>query len=152
MPEFTTPTDLPDWIRDHTQAYLDSNGADGHDWTHPNGAGPYPTLLLLTTGRRSGADRTLPLIYGQAGDNYVIVASKGGAPVHPFWYRNLEANPEVWLQIRDRRTAATARTATGPERDTLWTQMAAIFPPYDDYRQRATPREIPIVVLEPHPS
>ncbi len=149
MPTFTVPTDALDWVREHTQRYLDSDGADGHDWTHPDGNGPYPTLLLLTIGHRSGQERTLPLIYGEADGNYLVVGSKGGAPAHPAWYRNLDANPEVWLQIRDQRTAATARTATGQERATLWTQMAAIYPPYDDYQARAG-REIPLVVLEPH--
>ena len=148
MPEFTVPAQAADWMREHTQRYLDSNGADGHDWTHPNGNGPYPTLLFLTTGHRSGADRTLPLIYGETGGNYIVVASKGGSPTHPAWYRNLDASPDVWIQVRDKRTAATARTATGDERATLWTQMAAIYPPYDEYQARAG-REIPVVVIEP---
>ena len=66
------------------------------------------------------------------------------------WYRNLAANPEVWVQVGDRRTAATARTAGGDERAALWKQLAAIYPPYDEYQERATPREIPVVVLDPH--
>jgi len=150
MPTFTVNPDAADWMRDHTQRYLDTNGADGHDWTPPNGQGAYPTLLLLTVGRRSGQERTLPLIYGPAGDSYVIIASKGGAPAHPAWYDNLTANPEVWLQIRDKRTAATARTAQGEERERLWKTLAQIYPPYDDYALRADPREIPVVVLDPH--
>lgn len=149
-PEFTVNPDAADWMREHTRRYLDSNGADGHDWTPPNGQGSYPTLLLLTIGRRSGTARTLPLIYGAAADAYVIIASKGGAPAHPAWYRNLDANPEVWLQVRDKRTAATVRTATGDEREQLWKQLAAIYPPYDDYAARAAPREIPVVVRDPH--
>ena len=150
MPTFSVNDDAPDWQRDHTRRYLDSNGADGHDWVAPNGDGPYPTLLLLTVGRRSGAERTLPLIYGDYDGAYVIIASKGGAPAHPSWYRNLAANPAVWVQVRDRRTAATARTAAGEERTALWTQLAAIYPPYDEYQERANPREIPVVVLDPH--
>ena len=150
MPEFTVPTGTPDWITNHTRAYLDSNGADGHDWIHPDGSGPFPTLLLLTIGRRSGKERTLPLIYGEADGNYVVIASKGGAPAHPLWYRNLDANPEVWLQVRDKRTAAIARTASGDERAALWKQLVGIYPPYDEYADNAAPREIPVVVLEPN--
>ena len=150
MPTFSVNDDAPDWQRDHTRRYLDSNGADGHDWTPPGGGASYPTLLLLTVGRRSGAERTLPLIYGDHDGAYVVIGSKGGAPAHPMWYRNLVANPEVWVQVGDRRTAATARTAGGDERAALWKQLAAIYPPYDEYQERATPREIPVVVIDPH--
>src|SRR3989304_358400 len=67
---------LPGWIADHLRRYLDTGGVDGHLW---NGV---PTLLLTTTGRRSGESLTLPLIYGRDGDRYLIVASRGGAPKH----------------------------------------------------------------------
>lgn len=148
MTKFTVPEGVPDWIRDHTQEYLDSNGEKGHIWDRPDGSGTIPTLLLVTTGRRSGNDLTLPLIYGEADGNYVIVASKGGAPTHPAWYLNLDAEPEVWLQVGAERMAATARTASGDERVALWEQMSTLFSPYNDYQQRAE-REIPVVVLEP---
>ncbi len=155
MPDFTVPDNLPDWIRDHLQKYLDTNGADGHMWDRPDGSGTLPTLLLLTTGRKSGNAITLPLIYGPSGSKgkaegaYVIVASKGGAPTHPAWYLNLDADPNVWLQVGPDRMAATARTATGDERTALWEQMAELFPPYNDYQARAAGREIPVVVLDP---
>ena len=143
-------SDLPKWIADHLQRYLDTDGADGHLWDSApvGGLGPIPTLLLTTTGRRSGKPIVMPLIYGEAGGNYVVVASKGGAPKHPGWYLNLAAHPDVNVQILARRFRATARTASGAERAELWKQMAAIYPPYNDY-QAKTDREIPVVVLEP---
>jgi deazaflavin-dependent oxidoreductase (nitroreductase family) len=141
--------ELPTWIRDHIRRYLESDGADGHLWdsSERGGPGPVPTLLLTTTGRKSGKPQLLPLIYGKTPAGYTIVASKGGAPEHPAWYLNLVAQPEVGVQVAADRFRARARTATGAERAALWKQMAGIFPPYDDY-QRRTPREIPIVVLE----
>ncbi len=90
----------------------------------------------------------MPLIYGEANGNYIIVASKGGAPRHPGWYLNLAANPRVEVQVRDRHFQATARTAAGPERASLWYQMRELHPPYDDY-QAKTEREIPVVVVKP---
>jgi deazaflavin-dependent oxidoreductase (nitroreductase family) len=105
------------------------------------------TLLLTTSGRRSGQPRTTPLIYGRAGEKYLIVGSRGGAPTHPGWYENLVANPVVRVQVMADRFKARARTATPAERPALWKTMAAIWPPYDEYQQR-TAREIPVVILE----
>jgi deazaflavin-dependent oxidoreductase (nitroreductase family) len=141
--------ELPDWIRDHIRRYLESDGADGHLWdsSERGGPGPVPTLLLTTTGRKSGTPQLLPLIYGKTPTGYAVVASKGGAPEHPAWYRNLVAQPEVDVQVGADKFAARARTASGAERAALWKQMAALFPPYDAY-QRRTEREIPVVVLE----
>lgn len=142
--------DLPKWIADHLQRYLETDGADGHLWDSApvGGPGPIPTLLLTTTGRRSGKPIVMPLIYGEAGGKYVVVASKGGAPTHPGWYLNLAAHRAVEVQILAKRFRATARTASGAERAELWQQMAALYPPYNDY-QAKTDREIPVVVLEP---
>lgn len=134
-------TELPSWIADHLKRYRESNGADGHIW---NGV---PCLLLTTTGRKSGAALTLPLIYGRDGERAVIVASRGGAPDHQAWYKNLAAEPRVGVQIAADKFAATARTATGEERARLWRAMAKIWPAYDDYQAKTT-REIPVVVLE----
>ena len=141
---------LPQWITDHLQRYLDTNGADGHMWDSGPVGGPglLPTLLLTTNGRRSGKPITMPLIYGEADGSYIIVASKGGAPQHPGWYLNLAANPQVEVQVRDKRFRAAARTASGQERTNLWQKMRGIYPPYDEY-QAKTEREIPVVVLEP---
>jgi len=141
--------ELPDWIRDHLQRYLSTNGEDGHLWdaTLGGGTGLVPTLVLTTTGRKSGRPLTLPLIYGRAGVSYVVIASKGGAPQHPAWYLNLAANPEVEVQVKAERFRARARTATGAERAALWQQLVEIYHPYEKY-QAATSREIPVVVLD----
>lgn len=148
MSDTGAPTQLPDWIADHVRRYRESDGADGHLWTPPWGGKPVATLLLTTTGRKSKKRQVLPLIYGKTENGYAIVASKGGAPSHPAWYLNLSADPNVEVQVGSAKFAATARTASGAERSAHWKQMAALFPPYDDY-QRRTQREIPVVVLEP---
>lgn len=150
MAEPSIPKGLPSWIADHVRRYLASDGKDGHLWDSSvaGGKGLIPTLLLTTTGRKSGRRQTLPLIYGKTGKGYVIVASKGGAPAHPGWYVNLKADPMVKVQVAAEKFEARARTATGAERAALWKQMAELYPPYDDY-QRRTKREIPVVVLEP---
>lgn len=149
MSDVKIPDSTPKWIADHLKRYLDSNGADGHMWDSApvGGPGPIPTLLLTTTGRKTGNTGIMPLIYGEANGAYVIVASKGGAPKHPGWYLNLRANPDVEVQVAADCFAAKARTATGEERAELWKKMAVIYPPYNDY-QAKTDREIPVVVLE----
>ena len=150
MSEFTVPENLPDWIREHVRRYLATDGADGHLWDsrERGGPGPIPTLLLVTRGRKSGKSLTLPLIYGESGGSYVVIASKGGAPAHPAWYLNLVEEPQVSVQVGAKRFRARARTATGAERAKLWQQLALIFSPYADYQKR-TDREIPVVVLDP---
>ena len=100
-----------------------------------------------TTGRKTGRPTTTPLIYEQAGDDYVVVASKGGAPAHPGWYRNLAKNPRVEVQVKGDVFPAQARTATGEERERLWKLASQQWPDYDAYQTR-TDREIPVVVLE----
>ena len=131
----------PEWVQDHIDRYRASSGEDGHMW---NGM---PTLLLTTTGRQSGNSITTPLVYGRSGERYLLVASRGGAALHPHWYLNLRANPRVELQVAADRFAATARTASPEEKAELWPVMTAILPRYDEY-QRNTERDIPLVVLE----
>ena len=126
---------------EHVRRYRETDGAVGHDW---NGA---PCLVLTTRGRRSGTDRSLAIIYGRNGDDYFVVASKGGAPSHPAWYLNLMAEPRVQVQVRSDRFEANARTAEGSERAHLWRIATDVWPNYDQYAAR-TDREIPIVVLE----
>jgi deazaflavin-dependent oxidoreductase (nitroreductase family) len=127
--------------KEHTRRYRETGGDEGHDWRGTQ------TLLLTTKGRRSGQPRELPLIYGRDGDDYLIVASKGGADQPPAWYLNLEADPEVEVQVRGERFKAHARTATDEERARLWPTMTAEWPAYDEYQQK-TDRQIPIVILE----
>jgi deazaflavin-dependent oxidoreductase (nitroreductase family) len=139
----------PGWQQRHIEAYLASNGAEGHviDFQRP-GVPPVNCLLLQTTGRKSKAPKVTPLIYGKDGTRFVIVASKGGAPDHPAWFLNLRDRPEVRVQIADKKYRAMARSVTGAERERLFRMMTGLYPPYEDYR-RKTSREIPVVVLEP---
>ena len=137
----TTSGGARPWVREHLERYLQTNGEDGHIWRG------VPTLLLTTTGRKSGEPYTTPLIYGEDAGRYVVVASRGGAPSHPQWYRNLDANPSVGLQVAAQKFQATARTASPDEKPALWALMTGIYPPYDEY-QAATEREIPVVILE----
>jgi deazaflavin-dependent oxidoreductase (nitroreductase family) len=128
--------------QEHVDRYRATDGEEGHDWQGTQ------TLLLTTTGRRSGEPRTSPLIYAPHGDDaYTVVASKGGWPEPPAWYLNLSETPEVEVQVRGDRFKARARTASAEEKPEMWRRMAAEWPAYDEYQSR-TDREIPVVVLE----
>lgn len=107
-----------------------------------------PVLLLTTTGRKSGAPRTTPLIYVEDGPDIVLVASKGGMSRHPLWYRNLEASPDVEIQIGAEKRRMRARTASAEEKAALWPRLVAVYRDYDDYQAR-TDRDIPVVILSP---
>lgn len=147
LPNFS---EIP-WIAEHIRLYqADPEKAHLWDSRPVGGPGLLPTLLLTTKGRKSGEPRALPLIYGRSGDSYVVIASKGGMPAHPLWYRNLEAEPVCELQVGAKRVRARARVAEGAERERLWQQLAEIYPPYLVY-QKATQRTIPVVVLDPVP-
>jgi proline iminopeptidase len=127
---------------EHVKRYQETDGEEGHIWREGS------TILLLTTvGRKSGRESTTPLIYGLDGDNPVIVASKGGAPEHPGWYRNLVKNPAAHVQILGDKFPVRARDAEGEERERLWKMMNGIWKHYDEY-QAKTDRQIPVVVLE----
>jgi deazaflavin-dependent oxidoreductase (nitroreductase family) len=142
---------LPDWMVEHTNRYLASGGTDGHLYKITQPDRPeltVPSLLLTTTGRKSGEKFIFPLFYGEAGGSYLVIASKGGAPKHPNWYLNLVANPEVEVQVGTKKMKARARTVTGPERAGLWEKALEFWPPYADY-QKKTDREIPVVLLDP---
>ena len=127
--------------KEHTQRYRETDGEEGHDWQGTQ------TLLLTTKGRKSGEPRELPLIYAPWEDTYLIVASKGGADAPPAWFLNLEADPEVEVQVMADRFKAKARVATPEEKAAMWPTMTKEWPAYDDY-QKKTDRPIPIVVLE----
>ncbi len=150
MTDQDEPQELPQWIEDHVRLYLeDPDQAHYWDSTLLGGPGILPTLLLTTTGRKSGQTRMLPLIYGKARDAFVIVASKGGAPTHPAWYLNLADQPVCQIQVGRDRSDVKARTSSGDEREKLWPLMTDIYPPYDDYQAISEGRQIPVVVLEP---
>ncbi len=143
---------MPQWMVDHVGRYLASGGTDGHmyDITIPvHGKLTVPALLLVTTGRKSGEKFLFPLFYGTTGKGWFIVASKGGAPDHPGWYKNLLANPEAEVQVGTAKHKVRARTATGAEREHLWGESLKFWPPYADYKVKAGDREIPVVVLDP---
>lgn len=129
------------WVARHIERYVASDGAQGHDF---HGV---PSLLLTTRGRKSGKPRRTALYYGEDGGDLVVVASYGGAAEHPLWYRNVEADPRVHVQVRGDHYEGRARTATGEERERLWRLMTGLFATYDSYQAR-TRREIPVVVLE----
>ncbi len=140
-PSYKAP-DLSLLGAEHVRRYQETNGEVGYLW---NGV---PTLLLTTTGRRTGLARTIAIIFGRDGDDYLLVASKGGAPQHPEWYLNLTAKPEAQIQVRGERLAVVARTATDDEKPRLWSVMTELWPNYDVYQTR-TERVIPVVVLSP---
>jgi deazaflavin-dependent oxidoreductase (nitroreductase family) len=136
MPDFSLFGD------EHVRRYEATGGKVGHDW---NGT---QCLILRTRGRKSGAVHKHPLIYGRDGASYVIVASKGGAPENPGWYRNLVAHPDVEVQVHDRVIPVRARTATADEKRRVWPTMTAEWPDYAKY-QAGTKRDIPVVLLTP---
>jgi deazaflavin-dependent oxidoreductase (nitroreductase family) len=151
MAEAKLAPNLPKWMVDHANRYLSSGGTDGHMFTPTQPGRPdvaVPSLMLTTVGRKSGDKYMFPLYYGETGKSYFIVASKGGAPEHPGWYRNILANPDVEVQVGTKKLKAKARTATGDERARLWEKSLEFWPPYADY-QKKTAREIPVVVLDP---
>lgn len=131
---------------DHIRAYRDSGGEVGYLW---NGV---PTLLLTSTGRRTGQKRTSPLIFARDGSgdsaDYLVVASLAGAPKHPQWYLNLRANPDAEIQVKDQMLAVVAHTASADEKPRLWQIVTEVWPNYDVYQSR-TDRDIPVVVLRP---
>jgi deazaflavin-dependent oxidoreductase (nitroreductase family) len=125
---------------EHVRVYRETGGQVGYHWRGT-------TILLLTTkGRRSGEQRTTPLIHRTDGEDWVIVASKGGAPEHPGWFQNLQAEPNAAIQVRDEEIPVRASVADGEERERLWSAMVEVWPAYEEYRER-TSREIPVVVL-----
>ena len=131
---------IPDWITEHVERYLATGGDEGHMW------GGVPTLLLTTLGRKSGEARLIPLVYGGDNGAYIIVGSKGGHALHPSWNENLVAHADVKVQVKADRFSARASTASGEERNRLWTLMTNIWEGYNEYQDR-TDREIPVVVL-----
>jgi F420H(2)-dependent quinone reductase len=126
----------------HTRLYRMSGGRIGGKMQKA------PVLLLTTTGRKSGKARTQPLLYTRDGEAYAVIASKGGAPAHPLWYLNLQANPVAEITVGAETLTVNARDAEGDERDRLWRAISELYSGYDKYAQKTT-RRIPVVVLEP---
>jgi F420H(2)-dependent quinone reductase len=126
----------------HSSVYRRS---DGRVWGTMFGG---PILLLNTTGRKSGQRRTNPLLYVMDGEDFVLIASNGGAPSHPAWYLNLMANPDATVEVGDRKLRVRAEEVDGGEKARLWQKMVDMYSSYDDY-QTKTKREIPLLVLHP---
>lgn len=127
----------------HVQRYIETNGEEGYDWR--NGT---KILVLFTKGRKSGEERANALIFEPDGDDYLIVASKGGAPAPPAWFLNLEADPHaVEVQVKGDRFKARPRIANDDEKPRMWQKMTGAWPDYDNYQEK-TDRQIPVVVLE----
>jgi len=108
-----------------------------------------PLILLTTKGAKTGQTRIYPLMSVPYGENYIAVASKGGAPKNPLWYNNLLAHPDVTVEVGDETFSAAARLLTGAEREQAFEKAVAVFPPYGEYQKRTT-REIPVFLLERH--
>ncbi|MEA2192960.1 MAG: hypothetical protein QOI73_3081 [Solirubrobacteraceae bacterium] len=125
---------------EHVRVYRETGGERGYHWRGTT------ILLLTTTGRTSGEPRTTPLIHRTDGDRWVVVASKGGAPDHPDWYKNLLADPQATIEVQADTVPVVAAAAEGEERARLWSAMTEVWPAYDDYKAK-TDREIPVVVL-----
>jgi deazaflavin-dependent oxidoreductase (nitroreductase family) len=136
------PTNIDLLGEEHVRRYQETDGQVGYIW---NGV---PILLLTTTGRKSGLPRTTPLIHGRDGDDYLVVASMGGAPQHPNWYRNLVKIRRAEIQVLDQHFPVLARTANDDEKPRLWKIVTDLWPYYDVYQSR-TDRVIPIAVLSP---
>jgi deazaflavin-dependent oxidoreductase (nitroreductase family) len=137
-----TPPELTLVGPDHVRAYRESGGEVGYIW---NGV---PILLLTVTGRRTGRELTSALIFARDGDDYLVVASMAGAPKHPSWYLNLQAQPTATIQVKDQQIPVVAHTASASDKPRLWQIAANVWPNYDTYQQR-TDRDIPVVVLSP---
>jgi deazaflavin-dependent oxidoreductase (nitroreductase family) len=128
------------WVSEQATRY---EGSDGTEATDLKGS---PCLLLDYQGRKSGAWRRTVLIYGRDGEDYLIVASKGGAPEHPKWYLSLQDNPEVHLRVLGERFAAHAETLSAADKARVWPHLVDVYGPYADY-QKKTDRDIPVVRL-----
>ncbi|HWG73912.1 MAG TPA: nitroreductase family deazaflavin-dependent oxidoreductase [Acidimicrobiales bacterium] len=131
-----------EWVAEHTRRYVATGGADGGEWQG------VPCLVLTTRGRRTGRLRRNALIYVRDGDDYVVVASKGGADQHPLWYTNLIESPLVTVQVGSDVFTAHAATVTPDEKGRLWPAVTGVWPAYDEY-QAKTARDIPVVRLRP---
>jgi deazaflavin-dependent oxidoreductase (nitroreductase family) len=138
-----------DWTAEHRRQYLESNGLEGHivDLVVIGGLSFTTCLLLETVGRKSGEKRIHPLIYGDTGGEVIVVASKGGADVHPGWYFNITGVDDVAFQIGGQAFRATWRELEGEEREEVWTFMVKLYPPYADY-QAGTGRQMPLIALK----
>lgn len=139
---------MSDWADEHLAIYLESGGVKGHilDLSEGGGRAFTTTCLIRYRGRTSGAVYVKPLVYGNFGGELVLVASKGGADVHPQWYNNIRASATVDVQVGTQAFEASWRELENEERHGAWTYMTHLYPPYITYQQ-STSRRIPLVAL-----
>lgn len=141
-----TDTHLPspsDRVSDQVARYEASNGAEGGTLEGR------PVVILTTIGGRTGAIRKNPVMRIPHGASYIAVASAAGAATNPAWYRNLTANPDVWVQDREVKRQLRAREVFGHEKARMWEIAEQHWPHFPEYRAKAGEREIPVVMLEP---
>jgi deazaflavin-dependent oxidoreductase (nitroreductase family) len=136
-------TDRDEWNRRVIEEFRANGGKVGGAF-----AG-MPLLLLHHVGAKSGLERVNPVAYQQVGDSLAVFASKGGSPTNPDWYHNLVAHPDVTIEVGTETRRATARIATGEERERIWNAQKAAYPNFAEYEQTAAGRQIPVVVLDP---
>jgi len=132
-----------EWVRNQVELYESSGGTEG---TLLNGMA---VIIVTNKGRKTGAIRKTPLMRVADGDNYVLVASRGGAPTNPVWYYNLQADPNV--EIRDGvdvHSMKVREVEDSAERQRLWDIAVEAFPPYQEYQDK-TDRSIPVFIAEP---
>ena len=138
----TTPNDMNDFNAGVIEEFRANGGTAGGIFEGK------PLLLLHNVGAKSGTDFVTPLVYLDDGGNWVIFASKGGAPNNPGWYHNLKANPDVSIEVGGDTVEVTAEEATGEERDRLYSIQEVQQPQFAEYAQN-TDRKIPVIVLKP---
>ena len=143
VPSLTRPmSDFNDWNRRIIEEFRANGGKVGGRF---EGA---PMILVHHRGAKTGTRRVSPLVYQSYGDAFVVFGSKGGAPTHPDWFRNLEANPETEVEVGTETIPVRARTAAGDEREQIWSKQKELMPGFAEYEKTAGSREIPVVVLE----
>ena len=130
------------WVREQTERILETGTTEGVE------VFDRPIVLVTIRGARSGKLRYTPLMRVEHDGRYALIASRGGAPDNPSWYRNLAAHPHVELKDGTVRKEYDAREVSGAERDEWWERAVVAYPPYAEYQQR-TDRRIPVFVLEP---
>ncbi len=141
------PTHVPGASERANEQVRVYEGTDGAERWDMRGV---PVVILSTRGRHSGAIRKMPLMRVADGEKYAVIASLGGAPKHPVWYLNLQADPVVSLQDKAVKRRYRAHTATGKEREEWWDRAVSVWPDYAVY-QTKTDRQLPVVILEPLP-
>lgn len=133
------------WVAEQVERYEGSGGTEALTLRDTG----LPVIIVTNRGRKTGAIRKTPLMRVADGQNYILIASQGGAPTHPLWYHNLLADPRVEIRDKTEVYPMQVREVTDPaERQRLWELAVAAYPPYEQY-QKKTDRRIPVLLAEP---